>query len=154
MEAISVPDNVAQGHYTQARSRIVTLVYFVLVSAIVISLTLSYRNEASASRSIARPAALSRIGQLTQDIRSVAWLNIAGREVTSESEVKVWDAKRQLADNIALLRAHTYGDESVDQLNQTLSHYLESVDSQWQLIRSGHSEEARRVDFEQISPET
>jgi diguanylate cyclase (GGDEF)-like protein/PAS domain S-box-containing protein len=154
MEAISVPDNVAQGHYTQARSRIVTLVYFVLVSAIIISLTLSYRNEASASRSIARQAALSRIGQLTQDIRSVAWLNIAGREVTSESEVKVRDAKRQLADNIALLRAHTYGDKSVDQLNQTLSYYLESVDSQWQLIRSGHSEEARRVDFEQISPET
>lgn len=154
MEPISVPDNVARGHYIQARSRVVTLVYFVLVSAIVISLALSYRNEASASRSIARQAALSRIGQLTQDIRSVEWLNIAGREVTSESEVKVQDAKRQLADNIALLRADARGDKSVDQLDQTLSYYLRSVDSQWQVIRSGHSEEARRVDFEEISPET
>ena len=58
MEPISVPDNVARGHYIQARSRVVTLVYFVLVIAIVISLALSYRNEASASRSIARQAAL------------------------------------------------------------------------------------------------
>jgi diguanylate cyclase (GGDEF)-like protein/PAS domain S-box-containing protein len=149
-----VPDNVARSHYIQAKSRAVTLVYFFLVSATIISLTLSYRNEVSASRSIARQAALSRIGQLSQDIRSVEWLNIAGREVTSESEVKVRDAKRQLSDNVALLRPHTYGDKSVDQLNQTLSYYLQSVDSQWQLIRSGHSEEARRVDFEEISPET
>jgi hypothetical protein len=84
-----VPDNVARGHYTQARSRVVTLVYFVLVSAIVVSLALSYRSQVSASRGIARQAALSRIGQLAQDLRNVEWLSIAGRELTAESEVKV-----------------------------------------------------------------
>jgi PAS domain S-box-containing protein len=66
----------------------------------------------------------------------------------------VRDAKRQLADNIAFLRVQTYGDKSVDQLNQTLSYYLQSVDSQWQLIRSGKFEDASRSDFEEISPET
>jgi diguanylate cyclase (GGDEF)-like protein/PAS domain S-box-containing protein len=149
-----VSDNVARGRYTQAKSRAVTLVYFVLVSAIIVSLTLSYRSQASASRSIARQAALSRIGQLAQDLRNVEWLSIAERELTAESEVKVRDAKKQLADNIAFLRVQTYGDKSVDQLNQTLSYYLQSVDSQWQLIRSGKFEDARRVDFEEISPET
>ena len=131
-----MPDNVARGHYSQAKSPAVTLVYFVLVGAIIISLTLSHRSQAFFSRSIARQAALSRIGQIAQDLRNVEWLSIAGREVTSESEVKVRDAKRQLADNIAFLRVQTYGDTSVDQLNQTLSYYLQSVDSQWQLIRS------------------
>jgi diguanylate cyclase (GGDEF)-like protein/PAS domain S-box-containing protein len=66
----------------------------------------------------------------------------------------VRDATRQLADNIAVLRVQTYGGTSVDQLNQTLSYYLQSVDSQWQLIRSGKFEDARRFDFEEISPET
>ena len=149
-----MPDNVARGHYTQARSRVVTLVYFVLVSAIIVSLALSYRSQVSASRGIAREAALSRIGQLAQDLRNVEWLSIAGRELTAESEVKVRDAKKQLADNIAFLRLQNYGDKSVDQLNQTLSYYLQSVDSQWQLIRGGKFEDARRVDFEEISPET
>ena len=148
-----MPDNVARGHYSQAKSRAVTLVYFLLLIAIIIFLTLSYRNEASASRSIARQAALSRIGQLAQDLRNVEWLSIAGRELTSESEVNVKDAKKQLTDNIAFLRVQTY-DKSIDQLNQTLSCYLQSVDSQWQLIRSGKFEDARRVDFEEISPET
>ena len=149
-----MPDNVARGHYSQAKSRAVTLIYFVLVGAIIVCLTLSHRSQASASRSIARQAALSRIGQIAQDLRNVGWLSIAGREVTSESEVKVRDATRQLADNIAFLQVQTYGDTSVDQLNQTLSYYLQSVDSQWQLIRSGKFEDARRFDFEEISPET
>ena len=154
MDRISVPDNFERGHFTQARSRVVTLVYFVLVSAIIVSLTLSYRSHASASRSIVRQAALSRIGQVAQDLRNVEWLSIAGQELTVESEVKVREAKTQLNDNIAFLRVQTYGDKSIDQLNQTLSYYLQSVDSQWQLIRSGKFEDARRVDFEEISPET
>jgi diguanylate cyclase (GGDEF)-like protein/PAS domain S-box-containing protein len=66
----------------------------------------------------------------------------------------VRDAKKQLADDIAFLRVQTYSDKSIDQLNQTLSYYLQSVDSQWQLIRSGKFEDARGVDFEEISPET
>ena len=149
-----MPDTFARGHYTQLRSRAVTLVYFVLVGAVIVSLTLSYRSHASASRSIARQAALGRIGQLAQDLRNVGWLSIAGREITSESEIKVRDAKKQLADNTVYLRVQTYGDKSVDQLNQTLSYYLQSVDSQWQVIRSGKFEDARRFDFEEISPET
>jgi hypothetical protein len=64
------------------------------------------------------------------------------------------DAKERLADNITFQRDYTYGGKSVDQLHQTLSYYLQSVDSQWQLIRSGKFEEARRIDFEEISPET
>lgn len=85
-------DNDALGNYPPPRSRAVTLVYFVLVSAIIISLTISYRSKKSASRSVARQAALSRIGGLAQDLRNVGWLSIAGREVTSESEVRVQDA--------------------------------------------------------------
>ena len=155
METIkSVLHNDAQGNSSLPRSRSVTLVYFVLVTAIVISLALSYRNKESASRSLAREAALSRIGGLAQDLRNVGWLSIAGREVTSESEAKMQDAKERLAANISLQRDHTYGGKSVDQLDQTLSYYLQSVDSQWQLIRGGKFEEARRVDFEEISPET
>jgi PAS domain S-box-containing protein len=149
-----VLDNDALGNYPPPRSRAVTLVYFVLVSAIIISLTISYRSKKSASRSLARQAALSRIGGLAQDLRNVGWLSIAGREVTSESEVRVQDARRQLADNTNFLRVQTESGKSVDLLNQTLSYYSQSVDSQWQLIRSGKFEEARRVDFEQISPET
>ena len=149
----SLSDNRASAKHRRLRSWALHGMYLALICGIVLASTLSYRQRVAASRSLAAQLTLNRLGASTQNIRNVVWLSIAAREVSPESDASIGHAREQLTACFSLLRTQIHDVKLSDQLSQTVSSYLTSIDVQHKLIHAGRFEEARRLDFDEISPE-
>jgi diguanylate cyclase (GGDEF)-like protein/PAS domain S-box-containing protein len=133
---------------TALRQPVMCLSLFAI--AVILSLTLSIRDKDFADRSREAQIALSRIELLVQDIHNLEWLATASREMTPEAEARLQSSKRNLLIANASLRLQSR--EAVPgQFNEGVRSFVQSTDRQLALIRGSRFEEARRLDFEEIS---
>jgi diguanylate cyclase (GGDEF)-like protein/PAS domain S-box-containing protein len=129
---------------------VVVCLFAIVIGA---ALTLSYHDKKSADWNRETDAALSRIETRAQEIHNLAWLVTTTQEVSAEAEAQVQAAKRDLAETTATLRPQTHNHEDINQIRSALAIYIQAADRQFQLVRTGHFEDAQGVDFQQVTPQ-
>src|SRR5580704_3748654 len=133
---------------TSSRGLVLTLSF--LAIALFIGLALSVRDKDSASRGREVQRSLSRIEVRVQELHSLAWLAIATQEITPAGEAQFLSSKIELLRDSSSLRLQTKG-EPREQFGPTIQSFVQAADRQLELIKQGKIEEARRLDFEEIS---
>jgi diguanylate cyclase (GGDEF)-like protein/PAS domain S-box-containing protein len=133
-----------------AGSRRLAVISSLFAIAFIIALTLSLRDKGSAERSREAQIALSRLEVRVQEVHSLEWLATAAREITPEVEARLRASKRELLTTTSGLRLQTQ-EALVDQFGPAASNFIQATDRQLQLIQNGKFEEARRLDFEEVS---
>ena len=133
-----------------AGSRRLAVISSLFAIAFIIALTLSLRDKGSAERSREAQIALSRLEVRVQEVHSLEWLATAAREITPEVEARLRASKRELLTTASGSRLQTR-ETLVAQFGPAASNFIQATDRQLQLIQNGKFEEARRLDFEEVS---
>src|ERR1700693_3095139 len=133
---------------TSSHGLVLTLL--LLAIALSIGLALSVRDKDSADRGREAPGALSRIAVPVRELHSLAWLAIATREITPAGEAQFLSSKTELLRDSSSLRLQTKGGPR-EQFGPTIKSFVQAAERQLELIKHGKIDEARRLDFEEIS---
>jgi diguanylate cyclase (GGDEF)-like protein/PAS domain S-box-containing protein len=133
-----------------AISRRLAAVFSLFAIAIYIALTLSIRDKHSADTGRESQVALSRIEVQVQEVHSLQWLATAAQEMTPEIETQLRSTKAGLLTTTSNLRLQAQRG-LVEQFGPAVGNFIQATDRQLQLIRDGKFEQARRLDFEEVS---
>jgi PAS domain S-box-containing protein len=131
-------------------SRRLAVAFSLFAIAISIVLTLSIRDKRSADRGREAQAALSRIEVQVQEVHSLEWLATAAQEITPEAETRLSSSKGGLLTTASSLQLQAQ-ESLTEQFGPAVRSFVEATDRQLQLIQHGNFEEARRLDFEEVS---
>jgi hypothetical protein len=133
---------------TSSHGLVLTLSF--LAIALFIGLALSMRDKDSADRGREAQGALSRIEVQVRELHSLAWLAIATQEITPAGQAQFLSSKSELLRDSSGLRLQPNG-EPREQFGPTIKSFVQAAERQLELIRHGKIDEARRLDFEEIS---
>jgi diguanylate cyclase (GGDEF)-like protein/PAS domain S-box-containing protein len=133
---------------TASHGLVLTLSFLAIV--LFIGLALSVRDKDSADRSRKAQGALSRIEVQVQELHSLAWLAIATQEITPAGEAQFLSSKTELLRVSSSLQLQSKG-EPREQFGPTIKSFVQAAERQSELIKLGKIDEARRLDFEEIS---
>src|SRR6202453_1205300 len=133
---------------TSSHGLVLTLSLFAI--ALFIGLALSVRDKDFADRGREAQGALSRIEVQVEELHSLAWLAIATQEITSAGEAQFLSSKTELLRDCSSLQLQTKG-EPREQFGPTIKSFVQAAERQLELIKHGKIDEARRLDFEEIS---
>src|SRR3984957_19778010 len=133
---------------TSSHGLVLTLL--LLAIALFICLALSVRDKDSADRGREAQSALSRIEVQVRELHSLAWLAIATQEITPAGEAQFLSSKTELLRDSSSLRLQTKGGPR-EQFGPTIKSFVQAAERQLELIKHGKIDEARRLDFEEIS---
>src|SRR6202046_1352125 len=137
------------GHQpTSSHALVLTLSF--LAIALFTSLALSVRDKDSADRGREAQGGLSRIEVQVRELHSLAWLAIATQEITPAGEAQFLSSKTELLRDSSSLQLQSKG-ESREQFGPTIKSFVQAAERQSELIKHGKIDEARRLDFEEIS---
>ena len=133
---------------TSSQGLVLTLSF--LAIALFIGLALSVRDKDSADRGREAQGALSRIEVQERELHSLAWLAIATQEITSAGEAQFLSSKAELLRDSSSLQLQTKGEPS-EQFGPTIKSFVQAAERQLELIKHGKIDDARRLDFEEIT---
>ena len=133
-----------------AISRRLAAAFSLLAIAIYMALTLSIRDKHSSDTGRESQVALSRIEVQVQEVHSLQWLATAAQEITPEIETQLSSSRAGLLTTTSNLRLQAQGG-LVEQFGPAVGSFIRATDQQLQLIRGGKFEEARQLDFEEVS---
>jgi len=131
------------------------ILIFIISVTFLSSLTaavLSIRDKNLADRGITVQLVLSKIEVLVQELRGLGWLATAVREVTPDSEDRFRVKERELEITRTELQTDLDGHAS-GELFPGLTNFMQCVDHQLELMHEEKFDEARRVDFDEVSPQ-
>src|ERR1700722_8610705 len=121
-----------------------------LTIALLIGLALSVRDKDSADSAREAKGALSRIEVQVRELHSLAWLAIATHEITPAGEAQFLSSKTELLRDTSSLPLQTKG-EPREQFGPTIKSFVQAAERQLELIKHGKIDDARRLDFEEIT---
>jgi diguanylate cyclase (GGDEF)-like protein/PAS domain S-box-containing protein len=131
-----------------------TLIFIISIT-VLSSLTaavLSIRDKNLSDRGGRVQLVLNKTEVLVQELRGLGWLATAVREVTPDSEARFGIKKRELETTRTELQTDLDGNAS-GELFPGLTNFMQCVDHQLELMHEGKFDEARRVDFDEVSPQ-
>jgi diguanylate cyclase (GGDEF)-like protein/PAS domain S-box-containing protein len=121
-----------------------------LVIGIFLALVLSIRDKDAVERYRKAQFDLSQIEVQVQETHSLEWLAIAAQEITPEAEAQLRSSRAKLLVASSSLRLQTQG-EPDNLTDPAIDVFVQAADRQLLLIQGSKFEEARRLDFEEIS---
>jgi PAS domain S-box-containing protein len=133
---------------TSSHGLVLTLSF--LAIAIFIGLALSVRDKDSADKGRKAQSALSRLEVQVEELHSLAWLAIATQEITPAGEAQFLSSRTELLRDSSNLQLQTKGDPR-ELFGPTIKSLVQAAERQLELIKHGKIDEARRLDFEEIS---
>src|ERR1700676_744973 len=113
---------------------------------------LSIRDKNLSDRGSRVQLVLSKTEVLVQELRGLGWLATAVREVTPDAEDRFRVKERELETTRTELQTDLDGNAS-GELFPGLTNFMQCVDHQLELMHKGKFDEARRVDFDEVSPQ-
>jgi diguanylate cyclase (GGDEF)-like protein/PAS domain S-box-containing protein len=135
-----------------SRPRTLILIIAVTVLSGLTAAVLSLRDKNLADCGIRVQLVLSKTEVLVQDLRSLGWLATAVREVTPDSEDRFRAKERELAATRTELKIDM-DDRASGELFPGLANFMQCVDHQRELMHEKKFDDARRVDFDEVSPQ-
>ncbi len=134
-------------------SRTFFLILSALAAASIIAFGLAHVHKRSGDLSREAQGAFKQIATRAQEIYNLEWLIVSAQEVSPDAEAQVKAAKEEITAAMATVRGLDHSRKTADQVSSALNSYLQSADQEFQLIRAGQFEEARRFDFQEVNPQ-
>jgi len=135
-----------------ARPKLAFLFGF-LATAIVVLLALSWfqRNQVDEARSA--QVILNQITVLTREINNLTWTALQEQNLTPEADTEMRTARQALPKAVLAAHLHAYHTSALEKVWPVLDDYIMSAGRQWILMQIGDFDEAKQVDFQEVSPQ-
>ena len=135
-----------------ARPKLV-FVFGFLATAIAVLAALSWfhRNQIDEARSA--QVTLNQIAVLTREINSLTLTALQKQNLTPEADTGMREARHALPKAVLAAHLHVYHTAALEKVWPALDNYTTSAGRQWVLMQIGDFDEARQVDFQEVSPQ-
>lgn len=130
-----------------------SFVFGFLAMAIAALAVLSWfqRNQVGEARSA--QVALNQLATLTREINALTLTALQKQSLTPEEETEMWTARQALPHAVLAAHLNVYHTPELEKVWSVLDDYLVSAGRQWTLMQLGDFNEARQVDFQEVSPQ-
>jgi len=135
-----------------ARPKLV-FVFGFLVTAIAVLAALSWfhRNQIDEARSA--QVTLNQIAVLTREINNLTLTALRKQDLTPEADKEMLEARHALPKAVLAAHLHAYHTSALEKVWPALDNYIMSAGRQWILMQIGDFDEAKQVDFQEVSPQ-
>jgi diguanylate cyclase (GGDEF)-like protein/PAS domain S-box-containing protein len=135
-----------------ARPKLTAVLGF-LTTAIVILVALSclHRNQVDEARSA--QVVLHQIAVRTREINNLTWTALRSENLTPEADSQMRAARKALPNAVLAGHLHAYHTSALEEVWPVLDQYTMSASRQWILMQVGDFQEARQLDFQEVSPQ-
>jgi diguanylate cyclase (GGDEF)-like protein/PAS domain S-box-containing protein len=129
------------------------LVFGILATAIAVLAALSWFQRIQIDEVRSAQVILNQIAALTREINNLTWTALQGQNLTPEADTEMRAARQALPKAVLAARLHTYHTYALEKVWPELDKYIISADRQWILMQIGNFDEAKQVDFQEVSPQ-
>ena len=128
-------------------------VFGFLATAIAVLAALSWfhRNQIDEARSA--QVILNQIAVLTREINNLTWTALQEQNLTPEADTEMRAARQALPKAVLAAHLHAYHTSALEKVWPALDNYIMSAGRQWILMQIGNFDEAKQVDFQEVSPQ-
>ena len=127
-------------------------VFGVLATAIALLAALSWFQRGQIDDARSAQAILNQIAVLTREINNLTWTALQNQNLTREAEIEMRAARQALPKAVLAAHLQAYHTSTLEKVWPALDDYIMSASRQWILMQSGDFDEAKQVDFEEVSP--
>jgi PAS domain-containing protein len=129
------------------------LLFGFLATAIGVLAALSWlqRNQVDDVRSA--QVVLNQITVLTREINSLTLTVLQEQNLTPKADTEMLAARHALPKAVLAAHLHAYHTAALEKVWPALDNYTTSAGRQWILMRIGDFDEAKQVDFQEVSPQ-
>ena len=129
------------------------LVFGCLATAIVILAVLSWLQKIEVDEARSSEVILNQIAVLTREINNLTLTVLREQKLTPEADAEMRGARHALPKAILAAHLHAYHTGALEGAWTALDNYSTSAGRQWILMQTGDFDEARQVDFQEVSPQ-
>jgi diguanylate cyclase (GGDEF)-like protein/PAS domain S-box-containing protein len=129
------------------------LVFGFLATAIVILAVLSWLQKIEVDEARSSEVILNQIAVLTREINNLTLTVLREQKLTPEADAEMRGARHALPKAILAAHLHAYHTGALEGAWTALDNYSTSAGRQWILMQTGDFDEARQVDFQEVSPQ-
>jgi diguanylate cyclase (GGDEF)-like protein/PAS domain S-box-containing protein len=129
------------------------LVFGVLATAIAVLAALSWFQRIQIDEARSAQVILNQITVLTREINNLTWTALQEQNLTPEADTEMRAARQALPKAVLAAHLHTYHTSALETVWPALDKYVMSADRQWILMQVGNFDNAKQVDFQEVSPQ-
>jgi len=128
-------------------------VFGFLATAIAVLAALSWfqRNQVDEARSA--QVVLNQIVVLTREINNLTLAALQEQSLTPQADTEMREARHALPKAVLAAHVHAFHTPALEKVWSTLDNYTTSAGRQWTLMQIGDFDEAKQVDFQEVSPQ-
>ena len=130
-----------------------TLVFGFFAMAIVALASLSWFQGNQAEEARSTQVTLNQVAVLAREINNLTWTALQQRNLTPEAESEMRAARQGLGRAVLAARSHTDPASALKKVWPALDNYNISAGRQWILMQIGDFDEAKQIDFQEVSPQ-
>jgi diguanylate cyclase (GGDEF)-like protein/PAS domain S-box-containing protein len=130
-----------------------TLVFGALAAAITVLVALSWLHGNQVDEAHSAQVILNQIAVRTREINNLTWNALREHNLPPEADAQMRVARRGLPNAVLAAHIHAYHTSALEEVWPALDHYTMSASRQWILMQLGDFDQARQVDFQEVSPE-
>ena len=135
-----------------ARPRVAS-VLGVLATAIALLAALSWFQRGQVDDARSAQVILNQIAILTREINNLTWTALHNQNLTPKAEIEMRAARQALPKAVLAAHLQAYHTSTLEKVWPALDNYIMSASRQWILMQSGNFDEAKQVDFQEVSPQ-
>jgi len=129
------------------------LVFGVLATAIAVLVALSWFQRIQIDEVRSAEAVLNQIAALTREINNLTWTTLQEQNLSPEADTEMRLARQALPKAVLAAHLHAYHTSAPEKVWPALDNYILSADRQWILMQVGNFDNAKQVDFQEVSPQ-
>src|SRR6266849_4551106 len=129
------------------------VIFGVLATTIAVLAALSWFQRIQIDETRSAQVILNQIAVLTREINNLTWTALQGQDLTPEADTEMRAARHALPKAVLAARLHAYHTSALEKVWPELDKYIMSADQQWILMQIGNFDEAKQVDFQEVSPQ-
>jgi diguanylate cyclase (GGDEF)-like protein/PAS domain S-box-containing protein len=130
-----------------------TLIFGFFAMAIVALASLSWFQGNQAEEARSTQVTLNQVAVLAREINNLTWTALQQRNLTPEAGSEMRAARQGLDRAVLAARSHTDPASALKKVWPALDNYNISAGRQWILIQIGDFDEAKQIDFQEVSPQ-
>ena len=128
-------------------------VFGFLATATAVLAALSWFHSNQVDEGHSAQVILNQIAVLTREINNLTLTALQEQHLTPEAETEMRAARHSLPNAVLAARLHVYHTSALERVWPVLDDYLMSAGRQWVLMQTGNFDEAKQVDFQDVSPQ-
>jgi diguanylate cyclase (GGDEF)-like protein/PAS domain S-box-containing protein len=130
-----------------------TLVFGSFAMTIVALASLSWFQGNQAEEARSTQVTLNQVAVLAREINNLTWTALQQRNLTPEAETEMRAARQRLGKAVLAARSYTDPASALKKVWPALDNYNISAGRQWILMQIGDFDEAKQIDFQEVSPQ-